>query len=76
MSNYLLKIVTVYKTVTDRIALKKRINDNLVAVGTASIQKNVGRGALINLTEAEMDRLTFPEDFKVQTVSEFCVETK
>lgn len=70
------KIVTVYKTVTDRIALKKRINDNLVAVGTASIQKNVGRGALINLTEAEMDRLTFPEDFKVQTVSEFCVETK
>lgn len=52
------------------------LNDNLVAVGTASIQKNVGRGALINLTEAEMDILTFPEDFKIQTVSEFCVETK
>lgn len=52
------------------------VNDNLVAVGTASIQKNVGRGALINLTEAEMDSLTFPEDFKVKTVSEFCAETK
>ena len=65
-----------YKAITDRIALKKRINDNLVAVGTTSIQKNIGRGALINLTEAEMDRLTFPEDFKVQTVSEFCAETK
>lgn len=70
------KIVNAYKIVTDRIALKQRINDNLVAVGTASIQKNVGRGALINLTEAEMDSLIFPEDFKIKTVSEFCAETK
>lgn len=62
--------------IRDRIELKRRINDNLVAVGTASIQKNVGRGALINLTEAEMDRLTFPNGFKVQTVSEFCADTK
>ena len=69
-------IVKAYNTITDRIELKRKINDNLVAVGTASIQKNVGRGALINLTEAEMDSLTFPEDFKVKTVSEFCAETK
>ena len=71
-----LEIVNSYKAITERIALKKKINDNLVAVGTASIQKNVGRGALIDLTEAEMDSLTFPEDFKVKTVSEFCAETK
>ena len=71
-----IEIVQSYQAITDRIVLKKRINDNLVAVGTTSIQKNIGRGALINLTEAEMDRLTFPEDFKVQTVSEFCAETK
>lgn len=70
------KIVFEYQAITERIALKQKINDNLVAVGTASIQKNVGRGALINLTEAEMDSLTFPEDFKVKTVSEFCAETK
>ena len=70
------EIVRSYKAITERISIKRQINDNLVAVGTASIQKNVGRGALINLTEAEMDRLTFPEDFKVQTVSEFCAETK
>ena len=70
------KIVKAYKTLTDRIALKQQINDNLVAVGTASIQKNVGRGDLINLTEAEMDSLIFPEDFKIKTVSEFCAETK
>lgn len=71
-----IRIVESYKTITDRIALKQQINDNLVAVGTASIQKNVGRGALINLTEAEMDSLIFPEDFKIKTVSEFCAETK
>ena len=69
-------IVKAYKAITDRIELKRRINDNLVAVGTASIQKNVGRGALINLTEPEMDRLTLPDDFEIQTVSEFCRETK
>lgn len=69
-------IVKAYQTITNRIELKRQVNDNLVAVGTASIQKNVGRGALINLTEAEMDSLTFPEDFKIKTVSEFCAETK
>ena len=69
-------IVKAYQTITERIELKRRINDNLVSVGTASIQKNVGRGALINLTEAEMDRLTLPDDFEIQTVSEFCRETK
>ena len=71
-----LEIANSYKAITERIALKKKINDNLVAVGTASIQKNVGRGALINLTEPEMDRLTLPDDFEIQTVSEFCRETK
>ena len=68
--------VKAYNTITDRIELKRKINDNLVAAGTASIQKNVGRGALINLTEAEMDKLTLPDDFEIQTVSEFCGETK
>ena len=70
------EIVDAYKAVDERIHIKQQINDNLVAVGTASIQKNVGRGALINLTEAEMDSLAFPEDFKIKTVSEFCAETK
>ena len=70
------EIVDGYKAITERIALKQKINDNLVAVGTASIQKNVGRGALINLTEAEMDRLTLPDGFEIQNVSEFCRETK
>ena len=71
-----LEIVNSYKTITERIALKQKINDNLVAVGTASIQQNVGRGALVNLTEPEMDTLTLPDDFEIQTVSEFCRETK
>ena len=70
------EIVTAYKTITDRIELKKELNDNLVAAGTASIQKNVGRAALINITEAEMERLTFPKGVLIQTVSEFCNETK
>ena len=70
------KIVEAYMSVEERINLKRKINDNLVAVGMASIQKNVGRCALINLTEAEMDSLTLPDNFKVQTISEFCADTK
>lgn len=70
------KIVEAYKVMEDRIELKRKINDNLVAVGMASIQKNVGRGALINLTKAKMDSLTLPDNFKVQTVSEFSVDTQ
>lgn len=70
------KIVEAYEAITNRIELKQKINDNLVAVGMASIQKNVGRCALINLTEAEMDSLTLPDNFKVQTISEFCADTK
>ena len=70
------KIVEAYEAITNRIELKQKINDNLVAVGMASIRKNIGRCALINLTEAEMDSLTLPDNFKVQTISEFCADTK
>lgn len=69
-------IVKAYKAITDRIELKKQINDNLTAAGTASIQRNVGKGALINLTEAKMDNLSLPTGFEIKTVSDFCVDTK
>lgn len=70
------KFVEAYNIVENRIKIKQKLIDNLVAVGTASIQKNVGRGALINLTEAEMDSLILPKNFKVQTISKFCADTK
>lgn len=70
------KIVQAYQTITNRIELKKRINDNLLDIGVSSIQKNIGKGALINLTEFEMDNMVLPEGFSVKTVSEFCNETK
>lgn len=31
---------------------------------------------MINLTEAEMERLTLPDDFSIKTVAEFCSDTK
>ena len=69
-------IVNAYQTITDRIALKRKINEKLVTIGIASIQKNIGRGALINLTDADMERVILPEGFSIKTVSEFCKETK
>ena len=70
------EIVNSYKTLTDRIALKKQINDNLVNVGVASIQKNIGSGALINLTDSAMENLVLKDGFSIKTVADFCVDTK
>ena len=70
------RIVKAYKTITDRIELKKRINDNLVNLGVASIQRNVGKGALINLTEQELEQTVLKDGFSIKTVSEFCDDTK
>ena len=69
-------IVKAYQTITDRIALKRKVNENLVTIGIASIQKNIGRGVLINLTDAERERLILPEGFSIKTVSEFCKDKK
>lgn len=57
-------------------SLFSMVNDNLVAVGVTSIQKNVGKGALINLTEEEMSNIILPDSFSIKTVSEFCADTK
>ena len=70
------EIVTSYKAITNRIALKQNINDNLVHVGVASIQKNIGKGALINLTDSEMESLVLKDGFTVKPVSDFCSDTK
>ena len=70
------KIVSSYRAVADRIDLKKQINDNLVNLGVASIQRNVGKGALINLTEQELEQTVLKDGFSIKTVSEFCDDTK
>ena len=70
------KIVKAYKAITDRIALKKQINDNLVTLGVATIQKNVGNGALINLTDSEIENYALKDGFEIKTVADFCSETK
>ena len=70
------KIVNAYKIITDRVALKQQINDNLLDIGVSSIYKNIGKGALINLKEFEMDNMVLPKGFAIKTVAEFCNETK
>lgn len=70
------KIVNANKIITDRVALKQQINDNLLDIGVSSIYKNIGKGALINLTEFEMDNMVLPKGFAIKTVAEFCNETK
>ena len=52
------------------------VNDNLVAAGVTSIQKNIGNGALINLTEVDIENIALPDGFTIKTISEFCLDTK
>jgi restriction endonuclease S subunit len=52
------------------------VNDNLVAAGVTSIQKNIGNSALINLTEVDIENIALPDGFTIKTISEFCLDTK
>ena len=52
------------------------VNDNLVTLGVTAISKNVGKGALINLTENEIEQINLQDGFVIKTVSEYCVDTK
>ena len=52
------------------------VNDNLVTLGVTTISKNVGKGALINLTENEIEQINLQDGFVIKTVSEYCVDTK
>lgn len=71
-----LAIVNSYRAISERIALKQKINDNLRATGIAIVEKSVGTAAQINKTQAELDSILLPEGWSITTVSEFCTETK
>ena len=70
------KIVKAYKTITDRIALKQRINDNLTATGIAIIEKYIGNPAQINKTQFELDNIELPPNWQLLSIGQFCKETK
>ncbi len=52
------------------------VNDNLSSAGVASIQKHIGKAALINLTEAEIDNIVLKDGFFIKNIANFCVDTK
>lgn len=52
------------------------LNDNLRASGIAIIEKAVGSAALINKTQVGLEAISLPEDWRITTVAEYCIETK
>ncbi len=70
------KIVRDYQVITDRIALLRKINENLRATGVAIIEKFIGTAALINKTQSELDSMTLPENWNIITVEKYCNYTK
>lgn len=71
-----LEIVKNYRTISERIALKQKINDNLTATGVSLLSKEIGTAALINKTPDEINSMNVPDSWKIMPVSEYCKETK
>lgn len=69
-------IVSSYKAVENRIALKRKINDNLLSIGISIIQKHCGTCALINYSEAEIENIILKDGFSIKSISDFCIDTK
>lgn len=70
------KIVGQHRIIQNRVQILKQINDNLIAIGVASIQKHVGKAALINITDVEVQNLILKDEFSIKNVADFCVDTK
>lgn len=70
------QIVNAYNTINDRIALKRKINDNLLSIGISIIQKHCGTCALINYSEAEIENIILKDGFSIKSISDFCIDTK
>lgn len=68
------KIVDAYQTIEHRIALKKKINENLLSIGVYVIQKNVGKSILLNLDKDDVENL--PVGCSVNAIANFCNYTK
>ena len=69
-------IVEQYNVINKRIELKKKINDNLVALGLTILSDKVGNAALINKTQSEIENILLPEGWKIMPISQYCIETK
>lgn len=71
-----LEIVNSYRAITERIALKKQINDNLAAAGISILSKRVGISAQINKTMAEIEQIELPNGWTVLPIREYCKDVK
>ena len=70
------KIVKAYQTITDRIALKQKINDNLLHSGVSVLNFHVGTAALINIPPSEISEIQLAPEWAIKRISDFCKETK
>lgn len=70
------KIVDAYETIEKRIAIKKKINENLINWGTSIVYQTIGKTSLIDYNKDENNYVLLPDNFKIKTISDFCIDTK
>ena len=70
------KIVDAYETIEKRIAIKKKINENLINLGISIVYQTIGKTSLIDYNKDENNYVLLPDNFKIKTISDFCIDTK
>lgn len=70
------KIVDAYETIEKRIAIKKKINENLTNFGISIVYQTIGKTSLIDYNKDENNDVMLLDNFKIKTISDFCVDTK
>lgn len=68
------KIVNTYNTITKRIQLKQKINENLEKTAISILNKKIGQTVFSNSTEKEIEekKNSLPQGWKLITISEYC----
>ena len=72
------KIVDTYNAITNRIQIKKKINENILKQGIQIVQNFVGNAIYSNKTDSEIEEIksSLPINQKMITIKEFCMNTK
>lgn len=69
-------IVKAYNIISDRIELKRQINDNLLAIGNCILDNLLRSVNLINSTSADIENVDLPDDWTIMTVLEYAQSVK
>lgn len=71
-----LAIVRAYQVIANRIELKWKINDNLLATGICVLDQFLNSTNLIDSTETDIDNIELPDEWTIMTIANYANSVK